>query len=105
MKRMLSGAALVVAFVAGLMVSNYYGVVQGQQKKAGEGFAAVPGGKGGHDAFGPYDPVQNWPRPLLTVLSFAHSFSKSLSQKSHNRRPSSSSRGAPTSFPAAAFAS
>ena len=65
MKRTLSVAALVVAFGAGLLVSNYVGTVEGQQKKApGEGFAAVPGQKGGHDVFGPYDPVQNWPRPL-----------------------------------------
>ena len=68
MKRTLSISALVIAFVAGLLVSSYFGVVEGQQKKAGDGFAAVPGGKGGHDVFGPYDPVQNWPRPLSESL-------------------------------------
>src|SRR6185295_20216753 len=67
--RTLKIAALVVAFAAGLLVSNRFGVVEGQQKKTpGEGFAAVPGGKGGHDVFGPYDPVQNWPRPLAESL-------------------------------------
>lgn len=34
----------------------------------GEGFAAVAGQKGGHDVFGPYDPVQNWPKPLAESL-------------------------------------
>src|SRR5262245_65398517 len=64
-KRTLIAAALCLAFAAGILVSNGIGVVEGQQKKTpGEGFAAVPGLKGGNDAFGPYDPVQNWPRPL-----------------------------------------
>src|SRR5215510_12063820 len=63
--RTIKTAALCLAFAAGMLVSNRLGVVEGQQKKtAGEGFAAVPGGKGGQDVFGPYDPVQNWPRPL-----------------------------------------
>src|ERR1700729_1104355 len=57
-----------VAFMTLLMiviVSNRVGVLQGQTKNVpGEGFAAVPGQKGGEDVFGPYDPVQNWPRPL-----------------------------------------
>ena len=54
-----------LAFAAGILVGNGIGVVEGQQKKTpGEGFAALPGVKGGNDAFGPYDPVQNWPRPL-----------------------------------------
>ena len=45
------------------------GIVHGQQKKTpGEGFAAIPGLKGGQDVFGPYDPVQNWPRPLSESL-------------------------------------
>ena len=58
-----------LAFAAGILVSNRIGVVEGQQKKTpGEGFAAVPGAKGGNDAFGPYDPVQNWPRPLAESL-------------------------------------
>ena len=65
MKSTLKIAALVLAFGADIVVSNWAGVVEGQQKKTpGEGFAAVPGVKGGHDVFGPYDPVQNWPRPL-----------------------------------------
>jgi peptidylamidoglycolate lyase len=34
----------------------------------GAGFAAVPGLKGGQDVFGPYDPVQGWPKPLAESL-------------------------------------
>ena len=43
-------------------------MVHGQKNAAGEGFAAIPGRKGGQDIFGPYDPVQNWPRPLAESL-------------------------------------
>jgi len=44
-------------------------VVQGQEKKVpGAGFAAVAGQKGGQDVFGPYDPVQNWEKPLTDSL-------------------------------------
>ncbi len=58
-----------MAILAVLLVSNRVGVLQGQMKKtAGEGFAAVPGQKGGEDVFGPYDPVQNWPKPLAESL-------------------------------------
>jgi len=57
-KRTLVAVAMCLAFAAGIVVSNRIGVVEGQQKKTpGEGFAAVPGLKGGNDAFGPYDPV------------------------------------------------
>jgi hypothetical protein len=58
-------AAAAAALLAVLLLSNRLGVVQGQQRnRPGEGFAAIPGQKGGHDVFGPYDPVQNWPKPL-----------------------------------------
>ena len=67
--RTLTIAGVCIALIAVLLVTNRLGTVQGQQKKAaGEGFAAVPGLKGGNDAFGPYDPVQNWPRPLAESL-------------------------------------
>src|SRR5262245_66180122 len=63
--RMPKIAALGIALSAIVIVSNRLGVVEGQPKKTpGEGFAAVPGQKGGQDVFGPYDPVQNWPKPL-----------------------------------------
>ena len=69
MKRTLTIAAVSLAFFAGMLVTDGLGIVEGQQKKnPGEGFAAVPGLKGGQDVFGPYDPVQNWPRPLAESL-------------------------------------
>src|SRR5690348_9099168 len=69
MKRTLTVVAVCAAFLAGILVSNRLGLVHGQQKKlAGEGFAAVPGLKGGQDVFGPYDPVPNWPKPLAESL-------------------------------------
>jgi peptidylamidoglycolate lyase len=67
--KLLKIAAVAVALLAALLLSNRMGVVEGQQKKMpGEGFAAVPGLKGGQDPFGPYDPVQNWPKPLAMSL-------------------------------------
>ena len=68
-KRMVKIAAVAMVLLAVILVSNRLGMVQGQMKKTpGEGFAAVPGQKGGEDVFGPYDPVQNWPKPLAESL-------------------------------------
>jgi sugar lactone lactonase YvrE len=48
------------------------GGVQGQAGEEGmlpgEGFAAVPGLKGGQDLFGPYDVAENWPQPMSASL-------------------------------------
>src|SRR5262245_65089305 len=70
--RTLAIVGIALAFAAGLLINSRMGSVEGQgQAKtelAGEGFAAVPGLKGGNDAFGPYEPVQNWPRPLAESL-------------------------------------
>src|SRR5437879_11719641 len=67
--RTLKIAAVCMALLAFILVSNRLGIVQGQQKKAtGEGVAAIAGLKGGQDVFGPYDPVQNWPKPLSESL-------------------------------------
>src|SRR3979490_3536143 len=73
MKRSTVNMAAVCAalFVGGVLLDSRLGmgIVQGQQKKTpGEGFAAIPGMKGGQDVFGPYDPVQNWPKPLSESL-------------------------------------
>ena len=58
-----------VISLTAIVVSNRLGVLQGQEKKTpGVGFAAVPGQKGGQDTFGPYDPVQNWEKPLTDGL-------------------------------------
>ncbi len=66
-KESLRVGAACVGLVAVVLVTNRLTVVEGQQKP-GTGFAAVPGLKGGQDVFGPYDPVQNWPRPLSESL-------------------------------------
>src|SRR5258706_15162285 len=64
-RRTLEIVAVCVALSVVILLDSRLGIVQGQQKKTpGEGFAGVPGLKGGQDVFGPYDPVQNWPRPL-----------------------------------------
>ena len=52
-----------------ILLSNRLGLLSGQKAKVpGSGFAAVPGQKGGQDVFGPYDPVQNWEKPLAESL-------------------------------------
>src|SRR3954470_7615224 len=67
--RTLKLAAACAGLFAVVVANNRPAVVQGQQKKTpGEGFAAVPGLKGGQDVFGPYDPVQQWPKPLAESL-------------------------------------
>src|SRR5271165_7394321 len=33
----------------------------------GSGFAAIPGTKGGQDAFGAYDVVKGWPKDIATL--------------------------------------
>src|SRR5678816_1470730 len=67
--RTLSIAAIGIALIAAFLWSNREETVEGQQTKVpGQGFAAVPGLKGGHDVFGPYDPVQKWPLPLAESL-------------------------------------
>jgi hypothetical protein len=66
--RVLNAAVTAIALFAAIVASSRLSVVHGQQNAAREGFAAIPGLKGGQDIFGPYDPVQNWPRPLAESL-------------------------------------
>src|SRR6266545_2086773 len=69
MRRTLKIAAGCTALFAAILLNSRPGILLGQQKKTpGEGFAAIPGQKGGQDVFGPYDPVQNWPKPLSESL-------------------------------------
>src|SRR5207245_5142842 len=42
-------------------------LAQAQGQKAGPGFAAIPGAKGGQDIFGPYDVVAGWPKDISTI--------------------------------------
>ena len=39
-----------------------------EQPLPGEGFAAIPGQRGGQDMFGPYEVVPNWPKPMEESL-------------------------------------
>src|SRR6476659_3549182 len=58
-----------VVCLTAILLSNRLGLLNGQEAKVpGSGFAAVPGQKGGQDVFGPYDPVQNWEKPLAESL-------------------------------------
>jgi hypothetical protein len=65
-QRVVIVAVAVVALVAGMLVSSQLGAQEDATPVTG--FAAVPGLKGGQDVFGPYDPVQNWPKPLAGSL-------------------------------------
>jgi DNA-binding beta-propeller fold protein YncE len=56
--------AAVVAFAAGLMVGRPAAPPQEAATPRDNGFAAVPGQKGGFDLTGPYEVVRDWPKPL-----------------------------------------
>ena len=58
--------SVAVAFVVGLLVASRAVPVQGQAPRA-NGFAAVPGDKGGWDLTGPYDVVPDWPKPMSNL--------------------------------------
>jgi len=68
--RMLRATGVWVAMFVAILVAGCTGAAETEPaaRTPGEGFAAVPGLKGGHDAFGPYDPVQGWPKPLAESL-------------------------------------
>ncbi len=58
---------IIVVICAGLlaivMLNSRMSTAQ-EQHPPGTGFAAIPGLKGGQDAFGPYEVVENWPKPM-----------------------------------------
>ena len=70
-RRVLTTTAACVGFVA-ILAAGCGGGAQGQEGEEGmlpgEGFAAIPGLKGGQDIFGPYDVVENWPQPMSASL-------------------------------------
>ena len=66
--RVLTAVVTGILLFAAIIANNRLSVVYGQKRTPGEGFAAIPGLKGGQDIFGPYDPAQNWPRPLAESL-------------------------------------
>ena len=55
-----------LAFGAGLFVARPTQPVQ-QQASLDDGFAAVPGERGGWDLTGPYEVVRDWPKPLAQL--------------------------------------
>ncbi len=69
-RRSLKVVGVCMATCAAVFVAGCTGTVEGQEEgyMPGEGFAAVPGLKGGQDVFGPYDPVEGWPKPLAESL-------------------------------------
>ena len=65
LKRFVIMAALAVAGIV-LVVGTRESTVSAQGK-AGAGFAAIPGTKGGQDMFGAYEIVKGWPKDISTV--------------------------------------
>ena len=60
-------AGLAMLFVVGRNVETVEGQTRSQGQAPGAGFAAVPGLKGGQDAFGAYEVVPNWPKPISAL--------------------------------------
>src|SRR5579872_1926824 len=56
-------ASVALGVAIGFLIATKASVVHGQGK-AGAGFAAVPGEKGGWDLTGPYEAVRDWPKPM-----------------------------------------
>ena len=66
-KLMLTVTAIFAVLLVIVLAGGRMGDV-GQQQPPGSGFAAVPGLKGGQDIFGPYEVVENWPKPMSESL-------------------------------------
>ena len=60
-------AATGAAIAAFVFVDSRTGDAQ-EHAPVGAGFAAIPGLKGGQDIFGPYEVVENWPKPMSESL-------------------------------------
>ncbi len=68
MKKLIAVLAVIGAgLVAIVLVNGRTGNAQ-EHEVAGAGFAAIPGLKGGQDIFGPYEVVENWPKPMSESL-------------------------------------
>jgi DNA-binding beta-propeller fold protein YncE len=68
-----------------VLLSLAAGVVLAQP---GAGFAAIPGAKGGQDAFGPYDIAKGWPKDISTVAGnekWTYGSAESVYAESPNR--------------------
>ena len=66
-KPILTTTGIFGSLLVTLLLGGCVGGEQGQQPP-GAGFAAVPGLKGGQDIFGPYEVVENWPKPMSESL-------------------------------------
>ena len=61
--RKLSILVFLALAIAGVLVT-----IQAQApSKAGAGFVAIPGTKGGQDMFGGYEVVKGWPKDISTI--------------------------------------
>src|SRR5438067_4001813 len=60
---------IILAITLVVVMGNTHRAVlaQAQGQKAGPGFAAIPGTKGGQDIFGAYEVVPGWPKDISTV--------------------------------------
>ncbi|SVC84321.1 uncharacterized protein METZ01_LOCUS337175, partial [marine metagenome] len=67
-KRILTVATVCVVLLVVIWLKNGTDTVSGEQVP-GEGFAAVPGLRGSQDIYGPYEVVQNWPKPMSESLA------------------------------------
>jgi len=64
------GLSIIAAGLAGMALATLIDVDQlasARQQPAAPRFAAVPAEKGGQDIFGPYEPVEDWPKDLTTI--------------------------------------
>ena len=66
-KQLLSVATIMGGLLVIVLLISRQGDGQ-EQQPPGTGFAAVPGLKGGQDIFGPYEVVENWPKPMSESL-------------------------------------
>ena len=68
MKALVAAAAAVgVVLLAFFLLVSPAGDAE-MEIQPGSGFAAIPGLKGGQDIFGPYEVVENWPKPMSESL-------------------------------------
>ena len=67
MRTLIAVLAVLGAGLATGVLLNGNGHAQ-EEAVAGTGFAAIPGLKGGQDIFGPYEVVENWPKPMSESL-------------------------------------
>jgi hypothetical protein len=68
MKKLVAIVAIIGASLAAFIFLDSGDGDAQDHEVAGAGFAAIPGLKGGQDIFGPYEVVENWPKPMSDSL-------------------------------------